>query len=178
VREVTSSLSRSGASRRIPLPVPDKPERTHTPEMTIKFSKYHFRIKKEGEQQFIFDIIRRKFVTLTPEEWVRQHWIHYLIEEANYPRSLIAVEMKIIVNELSKRCDIVVYNRDGKPFLIVECKSPDVMVSQKVFEQIARYNLTLQVKYLIVSNGKQHFGCEIDFEMRSYEFIEQLPAIN
>lgn len=146
--------------------------------MIITFGKYHFRTKKEGDQQFIFDIVRKKFVALTPEEWVRQHWIHYLIEEAKYPRSLIAVEMNITVNQLSKRCDIVVYDRGGKPFLIVECKSPDVKISQKVFDQIARYNLTLQVKYLIVSNGKQHFGCDIDFEKRSYEFIERLPAIN
>ena len=146
--------------------------------MTIAFNKYDFRTKKEGDQQFIFDIVRKKFVALTPEEWVRQHWIHYLIEEAKYPRSLIAVEMNITVNQLSKRCDIVVYDRDGKPFLIVECKSPDVKISQNVFDQIARYNLTLQVKYLIVSNGKQHFGCDIDFEKRSYEFIERLPAIN
>lgn len=145
--------------------------------MTINFAKYNFRIKKEGDQPFIFDIIRKKFVALTPEEWVRQHWIHYLIEEAKYPRSLIAVEMNITVNELSKRCDIVVHERSGNPFVIVECKSPDVKISQKVFDQIARYNLTLQVKYLIVSNGKQHFGCEIDFEMQHYKFIEQLPTI-
>jgi len=144
--------------------------------MTINFAKYNFRIKKERESQFIFDIIRKKFVALTPEEWVRQHWIHYLIDEAKFPRSLIAVEMNIMVNDLSKRCDIVVYNREGKPFLIVECKSPDIKISQKVFDQIARYNLTLQVKYLIVSNGKQHFACEIDFEKRKYAFIEKTPA--
>jgi hypothetical protein len=146
--------------------------------MRINFGKYHFRIKKKGEQQFIFDIIRKKFVALTPEEWVRQHWIHYLIDDATYPRSLIAVEMNITVNELSKRCDIVVYDRSGKPCLIIECKSPDVKISQKVFDQIARYNLALQLKYLIVSNGKQHYGCEIDFGKRSYEFIEVLPRID
>jgi hypothetical protein len=109
---------------------------------------------------------------------VRQHWIHYLIDDANYPRSLIAVEMNITVNELSKRCDIVVHDRGGKPSLIIECKSPDVKISQKVFDQIARYNLALQLKYLIVSNGKQHYGCEIDFGKRSYEFIEVLPRID
>jgi len=145
--------------------------------MTVTFGKYNFRIKKDGEQQLIFDIIRKRFVALTPEEWVRQHWIHYLIEEAKYPRSLIAVEMNIILNQLAKRCDLVVYDRDGKPFLIVECKSAGVKISQKVFDQIARYNLTLQVKYLIVSNGKQHFGCEIDFEKRNYNFIENLPPL-
>jgi hypothetical protein len=85
--------------------------------------------------------------------------------------------VNITVNDLSKRCDLVVHNREGKPFLIVECKSANIKISQKVFDQIARYNLTLQVKYLIVSNGKQHFGCEIDFEKRKYQFIDSLPAI-
>ena len=145
--------------------------------MLIIFKKYNFRIKKEGKQDFIFDTVRKRFVALTPEEWVRQHWIHYLIEDTKYPRSLIVSEMKITLNDLSKRCDVVVHDRDGKPFLIVECKSPDVKLSQKVFDQIARYNLTLQVKYLLVSNGKQHFGCEIDFEKRSYEFINSLPDL-
>src|SRR5262249_54832795 len=125
----------------------------------------------------IFDIIRKKFVALTPEEWVRQHWLHYLIEEGKYPRSLIVPEMKIVLNDLSKRCDVVVHDRSGNPFLIVECKSPDVKISQKVFDQVARYNLTLKVKYLIVSNGTQHYGCKIDFEKMNYAFIENLPAI-
>lgn len=145
--------------------------------MNIVFAKYNFRIQKDGDQSSIFDIIRKKFVALTPEEWVRQHWIHYLIEEKKYPRSLFALEKMIELNKLSKRCDIVIYNREGKPFLIVECKSPDVKISQKVFDQIARYNLTLQVKYLVVSNGSEHHCCKIDFAKKTYNFIQLLPDL-
>ncbi|HYV91171.1 MAG TPA: type I restriction enzyme HsdR N-terminal domain-containing protein [Chitinophagales bacterium] len=145
--------------------------------MNIVFKKYDFRIQREGDQSFIFDIIRKKFVALTPEEWVRQHWIHYLIEEKKYPRSLFALEKMIELNQLAKRCDIVIYNREGKPFLIVECKSPDVKISQKVFDQIARYNLTLRVKYLVVSNGSEHHCCEIDFEKKTYDFLPSLPEM-
>jgi hypothetical protein len=143
----------------------------------INFSSYHFRLRKKKSGQEIFDPLRKKFVALTPEEWVRQHWLHYLIEEARYPRSLIVPEMTIALNQLSRRCDLVVHNREGMPFLIVECKAPEVKISQKVFDQVARYNLTLRVKYLVVSNGKEHFGCEVDFEKGSYEFLEALPAI-
>ena len=143
--------------------------------MKIRFGKYDFRIQENEKQKLIFDIIRKKFVPLTPEEWVRQHWLHYLIKEANYSRSLIAVEMSIEVNQLAKRCDVVVFNQSGKPFLVVECKSSDVKITQNVFDQIARYNLFLQVKYLVVSNGSEHHCCKIDFEMKSYAFVEALP---
>jgi len=145
--------------------------------MNIEFGKYDFRIERRDEIPFVFDVIRKKFVALTPEESVRQHWIHYLIHEAKYPRSLIAVEMKIIYNQLTKRCDLVVHEKSGKPFLIVECKSPDVRLTQKVFDQVARYNLTLRVKYLVVSNGSKHYGCEINFSERNYSMLRELPAM-
>ena len=147
-----------------------------SPVLHIPFSAYDFKIRKEENQSFIFDIIRKKYLLLTPEEWIRQHWIHFLIEEKKYPRSLIAVEMPLKVNRLEKRCDIVVYGKNGKPQLIVECKSGSIKMSQKVFEQIARYNLTLRVKYLVVSNGRDTFCCEIDFEKGDFTFIKDLPA--
>lgn len=146
-----------------------------SPVLHIPFSAYDFKIRKEENQSFIFDIIRKKYLLLTPEEWIRQHWIHFLIEEKKYPRSLIAVEMPLKVNRLEKRCDIVVYGKNGKPQLIVECKSGSIKMSQKVFEQIARYNLTLRVKYLVVSNGRDTFCCEIDFEKGDFTFIKDLP---
>ena len=145
--------------------------------MNIVLGKYDFRLKNQEKRVLIFDVVRKKYVTLTPEESIRQHWLHYLIHDAKYPRSLIAVEMDINVNQLSKRCDLVAFDRNGKPFLIVECKSPDVKITQKVFDQIARYNLTLQVKYLVVSNGEEHFGCEIDFDQKNYRFIDSLPEM-
>ena len=146
--------------------------------MQTNFPKYEFRIRNEGNQPLIFDSIRKKYVLLTPEEWVRQHWIRYLIDEKKYPRSLIAVEMSLKLNKLSKRCDIVVFGKKGTPQLIVECKSGDVKLTQKVFDQIARYNLTLRVKYLVVSNGKNSFCCEIDLDNGSYLFMEDLPVVS
>jgi hypothetical protein len=146
-----------------------------SPVLHIPFSAYNFKIRREENQSFIFDIIRKKYLLLTPEEWIRQHWIHFLIEEKKYPRSLIAVEMPLKVNRLEKRCDIVVYGKNGKAQLIVECKSGSIKMSQKVFEQIARYNLTLRVKYLVISNGRDTFCCEIDFEKEDFAFIKDLP---
>ena len=146
--------------------------------MQLSLGKYDFRVRQEGKQSFIFDIIRKKFVVLTPEEQVRQHWIHYLVEEKKYPRSLIAIEMSIALNQLAKRCDIVVCDRDGLPCLIVECKAPEVKITQKVFDQVARYNLTLRVKYLVVSNGSEHHCSEIDFEKSSYRFLKALPEMS
>ena len=143
--------------------------------MNIEFSKYDFKLRREKDQSFIFDIIRKKYLLLTPEEWVRQHWIHYLVLEKKYPRSRIAVEMSLKLNKLAKRCDIVVYGKNGSPQLIVECKAGGVKISQKVFDQIARYNLSLKVKYLVVSNGSKTFCCEIDFENGGYHFLEELP---
>lgn len=144
--------------------------------MYIRFAEYDFKVKHEGSQSFIFDSVRKRYVALTPEEWVRQHWLRYLIEEKKYPRSLIAVEMSLKLNTLSKRCDIVVYGNNGSPQLIVECKAVSVRILQNVFDQVARYNLSLKVKYLVVSNGKETFCCEIDFEKQSFIFLEELPG--
>lgn len=123
----------------------------------------------------IFDPVRRRNVALTPEEWVRQHFVNYLITEKKYPGELIANEVAISLNSLSKRCDTVVYNCFLEPLAIVEYKAPTISITQDVFEQIARYNITLHVKYLIVSNGLDHYCCEIDYENQTYHYLKEIP---
>jgi predicted type IV restriction endonuclease len=131
-------------------------------------------IEKDGKK-YIFDILRHKFVKITPEEWVRQHFIHYLIEHKHYPLSLLANEVEIELNKTKKRCDSVLYKRDLSAQMIIEYKAPDINIAQKVFDQIARYNMVLRVDYLIVSNGMKHYCCKIDYENRSYSFLSEIP---
>lgn len=140
----------------------------------LNFPTYDFKIKTSDKITQIFDIVRRKYVALTPEEWVRQHFIHYLVKEKKFPQSLIAVEMSIRMNKLQKRCDIVGYDNSLKPILIVECKAPGIKISQNTFDQVARYNISLRVKYLAVSNGLEHYFCEIDFEKKNYRFLRNI----
>lgn len=147
-----------------------------TTSMTaLCFPKYTFRIKTEGKHQMIFDDIRKKWLVLTPEEWVRQHMLRYLAEDKKYPASLMAIEMGIKLNGTKKRCDIAMYNTKGEAIALVECKAPSVKITQAAFDQIARYNMELNVKYLIVSNGLKHYCCVIDFENKSYEFLNGIP---
>ncbi|MDR3262274.1 MAG: type I restriction enzyme HsdR N-terminal domain-containing protein [Tannerella sp.] len=131
--------------------------------------------QKEGKQ-FIFDPLRRKNVALTPEEWVRQHFVNYLITEKKYPKELLANEVTVTWEQLSRRCDTVAYNVFLEPLVIVEYKAPSVPVTQKVFEQIARYNLSLRVKCLIVSNGLVHYCCRIDYRQTTYSYLKEIPA--
>ena len=142
----------------------------------VQFEDYAFRTKKEAGKNFIFDIIRKKYVVLTPEEWVRQHWVHYLCKTMQYPKALIRVEMGLKVNDLQKRSDIVVFNRSGNPCLIVECKNPDVPITQKTFEQIANYNLTFRVSYLIVSNGVQTYCTQLNLHQKSFSHLDKIPS--
>jgi len=141
----------------------------------LNLPTYPFKIKSSENKYFIFDIVRKKYVILTPEEWVRQHIIHYLIEEKNYPISLIAVEKKITVNKLAKRTDILVFNTKGNPHIIVECKAPSIKITQEAFDQIARYNLKLEANYLMVTNGLTHFYAVMDLENECYVFLETIP---
>jgi len=141
----------------------------------LNLPTYKFKIKSKENKQVIFDIIRKKYVVLTPEEWVRQHFIHYLIEEKKYPVSLIAVEKKLILNNLTKRTDILVFNSLGLPDIIIECKAPTIVINQNTFDQIARYNLKLNANYLVVTNGLQHYFCSIDKKNKSYNFLENIP---
>ncbi|MDR1980114.1 MAG: type I restriction enzyme HsdR N-terminal domain-containing protein [Tannerellaceae bacterium] len=131
--------------------------------------------EKEGKRM-IYDIIRRKYVALTPEEWVRQHFIHYLVTEKHYPKELLANEVTIKLNGTTKRCDTVAYTRFLEPYMIIEYKSPSIVLTMAVFDQIARYNMVLQVRYLIVSNGMQHFCCEMNYQTQSYTFLEDIPS--
>jgi len=128
----------------------------------------------EGTTQ-VFDAVRKKYLILTPEEWVRQHFIHYLNKEKNYPFGLMGVEKMVKYNSLKTRADIVLYTADGKPNVIVECKAPNVKITQDAFNQIAKYNYKLRVKYLVVTNGLQHFCCEMDYENNKITFLEEIP---
>lgn len=134
------------------------------------------RIKTENGKQQVFDILRQRFVTLTPEEWVRQHFIHFLIEHKGYPAALLGNEVPLQVGTMKKRCDTVVYGRDAQPAMIVEYKASHVEITQAVFNQICRYNITLRVPYLIVSNGLQHFCCRVDYEKGTYSFLADVPS--
>ena len=141
----------------------------------LNFPKFSFRFKSSKNKISIFDTIRKKFVILQPEEWVRQHCIQYLIEEKGYPKSLINVEKELIINDLKKRYDIVIYNSDGTIHLIVECKAPKIKINQNTFDQIAQYNLVLNANYLMVTNGLNHYYCQMDFENERYQFLKDIP---
>ncbi len=141
----------------------------------LNLPEYDFRIRKSEQKLEIFDAFRKKFVSLTPEEWVRQSFLMYLVNEKDYPASLIAVEAGLKLYNRIKRTDIVVYSNFAKPVLIVECKAPEVTINQKVFDQIARYNMVLKVKYLIVTNGLNHYCCYLDYENNSIKYLEEIP---
>jgi len=129
---------------------------------------------RQGQTE-IFDIVRKKYILLTPEEWVRQNFIQYLIVQKGFPQSLIAVEHSLSVNKMKKRADIAVFGTKGQALLIVECKSSTVKISQKVFDQVARYNMTLKVKYLVITNGLEHYACQVDLENKTYLFLQEIP---
>lgn len=137
---------------------------------------YSFRTRQADNKLQIFDEIRKKFLVLTPEEWVRQNFIRYLIDHKLFPASLMAIETGLKLNGNQFRADLLVYNKQGKPWLIVEFKAPEVKITQKTFDQIARYNLCFEVPFLIVSNGLDHYCCQVDFETKSYRFFTDIPA--
>jgi type I site-specific restriction endonuclease len=137
---------------------------------------YKLKLKTVEEKIHIFDEVRKKYLLLTPEEWVRQNFIHYLNKEKKYPLGLMGVEQMVKYNSLKTRADIVIYNLEGKPNVIVECKAPEVKITQDTFNQIAKYNSQLKVKYLIVTNGMKHFCCQMDYENNKIIFLEDVPA--
>ena len=141
----------------------------------LNLPTFDFRLKKENSIVFIFDVIRKKFVKLTPEEWVRQHVVHFLLEQKHYPASLMNVEVGMEIQTMRRRADIVCYESDGGVRLITECKAPEVKITQTVFEQIAQYNMCLKAKYLLVTNGLEHFVCEINAEQKTYTFLQDIP---
>ena len=144
--------------------------------VSLNFPTYPFKLKQESGKTFIFDELRKRFLVLTPEEWVRQHLVKFLIEEKKYPRTLIQLEGGLKLNTLRKRSDLLLFNALGEKIMLVECKAPSVKITQGTFDQVARYNFVHRVRWLVVSNGLQHFCCEVDFEKGSYAFREEIPA--
>jgi len=141
----------------------------------LNLPPYPFKISDKDGVLSIFDESRKKHIIITPEEWVRQHFVQYLINQKKYPKSLIKLEGGLRLNNMAKRSDILVFNNTGQKILMVECKAPSVNINQKVFDQVARYNMTHKVELLAVTNGLQHYYCRIDFGNSNYKFIEELP---
>lgn len=146
--------------------------------LQLNFPVYEFRFKNSENKVRIFDVIRKKFVVLQPEEWVRQHLVHYLISEKKYPPSLINVEKQLHINGLKKRYDVVVFNSDGSIEILAECKAPEIAINQSTFNQIALYNMNLKANYLMVTNGLEHFYCKMNFEQEKYTFLKDIPDFN
>ena len=141
----------------------------------LNLPTYEIKIAQRGNKQLIFDFLRRKYVALTPEEWVRQHFVHYLVEHKGYPAGLMGNEIELSVGEKRLRCDTVLYNKVAAPQMIIEYKAPHVEITQQVFDQITVYNILLHVDYLIVSNGMQHICCRLDHEHQQYTYLEDIP---
>lgn len=141
----------------------------------LNLPDYPIRLSGTQKHPSIFDILRRKYVALTPEEWVRQHFIHFLINQKNYPVTLLANEIKLQVGNKTLRADSVLYDRELRPRMIVEYKAPHIPITQKVFDQISAYNMLLHVDYLVVSNGLQHYCCKMDYDNQKYLFLEDIP---
>ena len=143
---------------------------------TLNLPKTELKVTTKAGKPHVFDFLRRKYVTLTPEEWVRQQFVHFLVDSKGYPAECIGNEVSIRLGSMRKRCDTVVYGREAEPLMIVEYKSPGVEITQQVFDQISRYNIRLRVKWLIVSNGLQHYCCHIDYANGTYSFVEDIPS--
>ena len=141
----------------------------------LNLPPYPIKITEKGEKRYIFDFLRRKYVALTPEEWVRQHFVHFLVEQKGYPKGLLANEVELKAGEKRLRCDTLLYSSDSLPRMIIEYKAPTIQLQQKTFDQISIYNLLLKVDYLIVSNGLQHYCCKMDYTAQRYIFLENIP---
>ena len=143
--------------------------------MEINLPSYAIKLRERDGKREIYDFLRRRYVALTPEEWVRQHFTHYLVEHKGYPKGLLANELSLRVGEKRLRCDTLLYNNMLQPRMVVEYKSPEVSITQRVFDQVMSYNMLLRVDYLVVSNGLQHFCCHIDYAAGSYAFLREVP---
>ncbi len=141
----------------------------------LNLPSFSFKFKSMENKLYIFDMLRKKYVVLTPEEWVRQNFIRYLIKNKKYPKSIIAIEKQLKINNTTKRTDILLFDKNGNPDIIVECKAPSIKINQETFDQIARYNLKLNANFLIVTNGLQHFYCKIDHQLEKYHFLKDIP---
>jgi len=141
----------------------------------LNLPQYEIRLREQGGRRQIFDFLRRRYVALTPEEWVRQHFVHFLTDHKGYPQGLLANEVELRAAGKRLRCDTVVYDTALQPRMIIEYKAPDIELTQRVFDQISVYNLLLRVDYLVVSNGRQHYCCQMDYERHSYHFLDDIP---
>jgi hypothetical protein len=141
----------------------------------LNLPQYSFKIIGESGSEMIFDQLRRKFVRLTPEEWVRQNFVKYLILEGKYPPGLIGIEVQFSFNRLKRRVDVLVHDRRGNPVMIVECKTFDKNLDEKAFDQVATYNMQYRVPYLVVTNGLIHFACKMNFENNTHEYLDIIP---
>jgi len=142
----------------------------------LKLPAYTFLIDEKSGRSVIFDEFRRKWIILTPEEWVRQHFLKFLAQEKQYPRSLMSVEKKVLINGLSQRFDLLVHDRKGNPLLVAEFKAPDINIDQSVFDQALRYNSSLKAPYFLISNGMVHFVCKVDFENHKTSYLNMIPG--
>ena len=141
----------------------------------LNLPQYEIKIGEKDGKRTIFDFLRRKYVALTPEEWVRQHFVHYLTEHKGYPKGLLGNEIELRTGDKRLRCDTILYNKVAKPQMIIEYKAPTIKLQQKTFDQISAYNMLLHVDYLIVSNGLEHFCCKMDYEQQRYVFLKDIP---
>ena len=141
----------------------------------LNLPAFDFKLKEKEGKQYIYDSIRRKYVVLTPEEWVRQNFVHFLINEKKFLQGLMGNEVSLIQNGIKRRCDTLVSDNHGNPLVIVEYKAPGIDITQKVFDQIVRYNYVLRAKYLIVSNGLCHYCCKINYDESNYSFLKEIP---
>ena len=141
----------------------------------LNLPQYEIKIGEKDGKHTIFDFLRRKYVALTPEEWVRQHFTHYLVEHKGYPKGLMGNEVELHIGDKRLRCDTILYNKQGEPRMIIEYKAPTIQIQQKTFDQISVYNLLLHVDYLIVSNGLQHYCCKMDYNNQKYLFLQDIP---
>jgi hypothetical protein len=139
------------------------------------FPAYPLKLREIDQKLYVFDEIRKKNIVLTPEEWVRQHLLHFFLHQLHYPRTLISVETLVRLNGMPKRCDVAVWNKHQQALLLAECKAPHIALNPSVFEQTARYNLQLKVRYCLVTNGLQVYCYRLDYEQHTYQFVEQLP---
>ena len=146
--------------------------------LPLNLPSYDIKITQKDGKTFILDVLRKKYVALTPEEWVRQHFVHYLLEHKGYPQGLLANEVQLNLNGTKKWCDSVLFGNDMKAGMIVEYKAPSIEITQAVFDQITRYNMVLKVDYLIVSNGLNHYCCKIDYQTKRYTFLPEIPPYN
>ena len=141
----------------------------------LNLPQYEIKISEKDGKRMIFDFLRRKYVALTPEEWVRQHFTHYLVEHKGYPKGLLGNEIELQIGDKRLRCDSILYNKVAQPQMIIEYKAPTVPLQQKVFDQISAYNLLLRVDYLVISNGMEHYCCKMDYEHQKYLFLQEIP---